>query len=61
MATGENTKKTEAQPLDKASQGMSKSEQEKIDKAAMDMAKKADRDTIRDEESNPEDQPFTNI
>ena len=51
-------KKTGAQPSD-APKTVSKSEQEKIDKAAMDMAEKADRDTISDEEEDPEDQMFT--
>lgn len=57
MATEVNKEKF--QPSNKATQAESKSEQEKIDKAAMEMAEKADRDTILDEESDPEDQEFT--
>jgi hypothetical protein len=54
----EEKKTTGIQPSD-AAKKTSKSEQEKIDKLAMEMAEKADRDTIADEEADPEDQEFT--
>lgn len=59
MAAEVNTKKTGTQSANETAKTVSKSEQEKIDRAAMEMAEKADRDTIADEDVNPEDQEFT--